>query len=155
MYIYLLLCIYHFKPRSMLNHILSSPVLWLYLHPAGVVQGGHPPSGPRGLRLGGSRSPQRGGSVISGPRRPAVGFTVGREPAGPHWPQPGQPNWSAFTTFTHQNYFLLSVIFAPFSLLLPFYVIILWLWALCRDMTFASPPLEYLWSYDTISLDKS
>lgn len=97
-----------------LHHIPPSPIFWLYLYPAGVVQGGHPPSGPRGLQLGGSRSAQGGGSVVGRPRRPAVGFTLGWEPAGPYWPQPGQPDWSAFTVvhiYPPKHYFLLSLIF--------------------------------------------
>lgn len=78
-------------------YTMSHPVrCYDYLYPAGVVQGRHPPSGPRGHQLGGSWGAQGGGSVIGRPRRPAVGFTLGWEPAGPYWPQPGQPDWSAF-----------------------------------------------------------
>ena len=68
----------------------------------GVVQGGHPPSGPRGLQLGGGRNPQGGGSVISWSWRPAVGFTLGWEPTGPYRPHPGQSDWSA-VTLVHIN----------------------------------------------------
>lgn len=65
-----------------------------------MVQGGHPPSRPRGHQVGGSRSAQGGGSIIGWPWRPAVGCTLGQEPAGPHWSQPGQSDWSAFVV-TH------------------------------------------------------
>lgn len=89
---HIVLQMHHFKLMIMLDCICLS--LWMHLHLTGVVQGGHPPSGPRGLQLGGSRSAQGGGSAISRSRRPAVGFTLGWEPAGAHRPQPGQPDRS-------------------------------------------------------------
>ena len=93
--------------------------------PEGVVQRGHPPSRPRRHRLGGGGSAQRGGPVISWPWRPSVGFAVGRKPAGSNWPQPGQPNWSAFIV-AHKYSLNMSTISLNIVLQLYYHWVFLW-----------------------------
>lgn len=115
--------------RSMLHCAKPGAILRLHLNLAGVVQGGDPSPGPGGFRLGGSGSAQGGGSVVGRPRGPPVGVTVGWEPAGPYWPQPGLPHWSVHIYIFICLYTIRSGV--------------RW-WKMCYDMTFVSLHLDCL-----------